>query len=247
MAKITPKQRKAAETLIYKIMDILDKTESNKQWYMNKFKKMSNDQFYEFFKQEFPLKFQMRVFEIEPKMDQIDKALKYLKVPMMEKLYMPFLYTDSKGNPVKTNYEAMVIYVPIKKMKQFLSKKNSMSINIDERNMKTGRLISKDKNGNMTDREMECLAVMGLPNTMREFSTYRADAMRAKDEFYSTITEKNMVSLKDVDVSKEDSISRNTLNTYLLGAGMASNLIMTGYYLPITLDRRNEKRIHREN
>lgn len=39
----------------------------------------------------------------------------------------------------------------------------------------------------MSDREMECLAVMGLPNTMREFSTYRADAMRAKDAFYATI------------------------------------------------------------
>ena len=44
-------------------MDILDPTEQNKTWYMNKFKGMTNDQFYEYFKQEFPLKFQMRAFE----------------------------------------------------------------------------------------------------------------------------------------------------------------------------------------
>lgn len=244
---ITSKQRKEVELLIYKVMDILDPTEQNKTWYMNKFKGMTNDQFYEYFKQEFPLKFQMRTFEIEPKMDQITKALDTIHVPLMEKLYMPFLYADNKGRPVKTNYDAMVVYVPIKKMKQFLAKKNSMSINIDERNMKNGRLINKDKNGNMSDREMECLAVMGLPNTMREFSTYRADAMRAKDAFYATISEKNMVSLKDVEVSKQDSIARNTFNAYLIGAGMASNLIMTGYYLPHTVDKRAENRIHRES
>ena len=94
---------------------------------------------------------------------------------------------------------------------------------------------------------MECLAVMGLPNTMREFSTYRADAMRAKDAFYATISEKNMVSLKDVEVSKQDSIARNTFNAYLIGAGIASNLIMTGYYLPHTVDKKTENRIHRES
>lgn len=56
-----------------------------------------------------------------------------------------------------------------------------------------------------------------------------------------------MVSLKDVEVSKQDSIARNTFNAYLIGAGIASNLIMTGYYLPHTVDKRTENRIHRES
>lgn len=246
MSKITSKQRNEVETAIYQIMDILDPTHANTQWYMEKFSGMSNDQFYEYFKQDFPIKFQMKLFEIEPKMDQIMKCSEKLKVPIMEKLYMPFIYEDNNGNPVKTNYEAMVVYVPIKKMKQFLSKKNSMSISINERNMKSGRLIFKDKNGNMSDREMECLAVMGLPDTMREFSTYRADSMRAKNEFYGTISDKGMVSLDDIDVKKDDSISRNTLSTYLLGAGVYSNIILFNYMLPTTMDNRDEVRIHRK-
>ena len=162
---------------------------------------------------------------------------------------MPFIYTDKDGRPVKTNYEALVVYVPLKKMKQFLAKKNSMSINTDDRNMKSGRLINKDKNGNTSDREMECLAVMSLPYTMREMSTYRADTVKAKDEFYSTIAEKHMVSLNDVEVAKTDSMARNTLNVYLIGAGVMSNLITVkdSYMLPYTADVKNSNKVRRES
>lgn len=241
---ITSKQRKEVETKIYKIMDTLDPTEQNSNWYKNKFRKMNNDQFYKFFTQEFPIKFQMKLFEIEPKMADMLKTLEALKVPLMEDLYMPFLYKDNEGNPVKTNYSALVIYIPIKKTKQFLSKKNSMSINIAERNPKTGRLMNKDKNGNTSDREMECMAVMGLYNCMREFSTYRADAMKAKTDFYNTINTKGMVSLKDVPVDRDDAISRNTVNAYFIGAHINTNLVNTGTYFPHTL--KNKKRIERK-
>lgn len=243
------KARKEVENLIYKIMDILDPSNENSSWYKKKFASMSDKQFYEYFKQEFPIKFQMKLFDIEPKMYQIEKAAKTLNVPLMEKVYLPFLYTDNKGEPVKTNYEALVVYAPLKKMKQFLAKKNSMSINTDERNMKSGRLINKDKNGNTSDREMECLAVMGLPDTMRELATYRADTVKAKDEFYATIAEKNMVSLNDVEVSKTDSTARNTLNVYLIGAGVMSNLIAikNSYMLPYTSDIRNSNKVRRES
>lgn len=239
--------RKKVEFLIYKIMDILDPTGKNKQWYMTKFSKMSDTAFYKFFQQEFPIKFQMEAFDIEPKMNQMFRAADELKIPVMEKVYMPFLYRNKKDNdPVESNYEALVVYLPLKKTKQFLNKKNSMSIDKDMRNAKTGRLISKDKNGNMSDREFESLAVMDLPNTMREFSTFRADAMQAKDQFYATIAEKNMVSLDDIDVSKRDSIARNTLNAYLIGAGIMSNLITIGkndsYMLPSTVDTRTKVR-----
>lgn len=241
-------KRKEAENLIYKVMKVLDPTGANAQWYMEKFSKMNDKQFYAYFSQEFPIKFQMKMFEIEPSMPDIQKAADLLKVPLMERIYMPFLYEDNNAKPVKSNFEALVVYVPIKKTKQFISKKNSMSTNTDERNAKTGRLIAKDKNGNTSDREFESLVVMDLPNTIREFSTYRADAMRAKDEFYATIAEKNMVSLNDVEVSKTDSVARNTLNTYLIGAGILSNLVTVGtgdsYVLPHTV--ANNNRITRE-
>lgn len=235
------KARKEAELLVYKVMDILDPSEKNSTWYKEKFGAMNDKEFIDFFKQDFPIKFQTEVFTGEPTMEQIQKAAKEIDVPLMEKVYLPFLYTNKNGNPVKTLYEALVVYVPVKKMKQFISKKNSMSTNITKRDMKTGLLLDIDKNGNTSDKEMECLAVMDLPSTMKELSTYRADAMEAKTEFYNTINSQGMVSLKDVPVSKDDSLSKNMLNTYLVGALLNSNLVNEHDFLPITLKGSNRK------
>lgn len=235
------KERKEVEEMVYKFLDTLDPTEQNSGFYKDKFARMNDTEFKEFFKQPFAIKFQIKLFEIEPNMNQITKALNLIKVPLMEKISMPFMYRDANGVPITTLYEALVIYPPIKKMKQFISKKNSMSTNTSKRDMKTGLLLDIDKNGNTSDREMECLAVMDCPETMKELSTYKADAMDAKSEFYNTINTTGMVSMKDVPVSIDDSLSRNLMNTYLVGCLINSNLVNEGDYLPITLKDKDRK------
>lgn len=236
------KKRQEVELLIYKVLDTLDPTGQNSQFYKSKFAKMSDKDFLDFFKQDFTVKFQTKLFEIEPKIGQIYKALQILNVPMDEKINMPFLYRNKDGVPVKSQ-DALVVYVPIKKMKQFLSKKNSMSTNISKRDMKTGLLLDVDKNGNTSDREMESLAVMGLDETMKELSTYRADSMNAKTEFYNTIGTTGMVYQKDIKVTQDDSLARNELNVFLLGSGLNSNLINEGDYLLYTLKNKQRKTI----
>lgn len=234
------KKRKEVEELVYKVMDILDPTQQNSQFYKAKFAKMNDKQFMNFFSQDFPLKFQTRLFEIEPSMKQISDALDYIHVPMIEQMNLPFEYRSKDGTPVKSD-DALILYVPIRKVKQFLSKKNSMSTNISNRDMKSGLLQTVDKNGNTSDREMESLAVMGLDASMKELATYRADSMNAKDEFYSMINTTGMVRQSDVDVETSDSLARNELNVYLLGAALNSNLINEGNYLRHTLTSRGRK------
>lgn len=235
------KARKQVEALIYQVMDKLDHTEQNSSFWKAKFAKMSDTEFLSFFKQDFSMKFQIKLFEIEPKMDDIISALKILNVPLMEDINFGFLYKNKDGVPVETLHEALVVYSNMKKVKQFIAKKNSMSTNISKRDMKSGFLMDVDKNGNTSNREMECLAVMGCTETMRELSTYRADAMEAKSQFYNQINTLGMVSQKDVDVNIDDSLSRNLLNTYLLGAHINSNLVNEDDYLPITLKQRTRR------
>ena len=232
------KSRLKVEEKIYKVMDILDTTGQNTEYYKTKFASMSDKEFYEFFDQDFPLKFQTKVFEIDPKITQITKALDTIGVPVEEKVTMPFLYKNKDGVPVKTQ-PVLVVYLPLKRLKQMVIKKTGFSVDISKRDYRTGLLIDTDKNGNSTDREFESLAVLGLDNTMKELATVRADAMSAKSEFYNQINTTGMVSLKDVDIKNSDSIARNLISAYLLGAHIQSNLINTDYLLPRTIQKNN--------
>lgn len=230
--------RKKVEEKIYKVFDMIDKTGANTEYYKAKFANMNDKQFYDFFDQDFPLKFQSKVFENDPTIDQIMDGLNYLKVPIEEKVNMPFLYRNKDGVPVKSQ-SVLVVYMTLKRLKQMVQKKTGYSVNISKRDYRTGLLIDSDKNGNSTDREFESMVTFDLPETIKELATYRADAMNAKSKFYNQINTTGMVSQKDVPVENDDSLARNLISSYLLGAHINSNLVNTEDYLPRTLKKRN--------
>ena len=236
---MTP-QRKKAEELIYTVMDKLDKNGYNTNYYKELFSYMDDKQFLNFCKRNLPFRFHTKPFVVEPKMYDIKEALDVLKVPLLEKIALPYLYTDNDGNPVWSK-EAMVIYIHIKKMKQFITKKNSTPSTIDNRDMKTGLLVSFDKGGKTSDREMEALAVMGLNNTMDEFSTWRADYMNAKSIGYQTISTLGKINKSDIPIDEEDSIAKSTLNAYMVSSLINTNILNKDYMLPKTLDDKKPK------
>ena len=240
---MTP-QRKKAEELIYKVLDKLDKKEYNSSYYKALFAKMSDAEFLKFCKRPLPFRFHTKPFEIEPKMYEIEEALKVLGVPLLEKVALPYLYMDKDGNPVWSK-EALVVYIHIKKMKQFITKKNSTPSSIDNRDMKSGLLVSHDKGGKTSDREMEALAVMGLEKTMKEMSTWRADYMDAKSSAYQTISTLGKISESYIPIDNKDSIAKNTLNVYMVSSLINTNILNQDYMLPKTITGRTSK-IQRE-
>ena len=148
---------------------------------------------------------------------------------------MPYKYKDPKtGKPVKSK-PCLVVYYHEKRMKQILTKKNSSSIYADTRDMRTGLLTGIDKNGKESDREFESLAVSGLTNMAKELSRPRADAMNDKNIMNNTIKNLGQVSLKDLPDDIDDSLSKNMLNAYFIGAQLYSNIIEKDtYMLPYT-------------
>jgi hypothetical protein len=233
------KKRKEAEELIYKVFDTVDKTKTNSDYYKQIFANMTDEQFMEFCKRRLPFRFHIRTFSVEPKMYEIINGFKVLNKPLLEKVKLPYVYTNKDGVPIETQ-ECMVIYIHLKRMKQMLTKKNHTSINIDKRD-KTGLLIGEDKGGKETDREFESLATMGLEYTMDEFSRPRADAMDAKNQMSKAILAKGFVDESDIHVLKNDSMGKNILNAYLIGAHLHSNLIDINYMTPLTAQNRNPK------
>ena len=233
-------RRQKAEELIYRVMDALDKDEYNSSYYKKMFANMSDSEFYKFCERNLPFRFHTKPFVVEPKMYDIEEALKILGVPLLEKVALPYLYIDKNCNPVWSK-EALVIYIHLKKMKQFITKKNSTPTGIDNRDMKSGLLVSFDKGGKTSDREMEALAVMGLDETMDEMSTWRADYMDAKSAAYQTISTLGTISKDDIPIDETDSISKSTLNTYLISALINTNILNQDYLLPKTLADRKAR------
>ena len=237
------KKREQVEILVYKVMDALDPSGTNSTHYKEMFSKMSDAQFTKFLKTTFPYRFHSKPFEIEPKMDQIYKAANVLGVPLTEKISLPYLYESPNGKPVWSK-ECLVVYTNIKKMKQFITKKNAMSLDISDRDMRTGLLNGVDKNGKMSDREFESLVVNGNDLTIKEFSRFRADAMEQKSQAINMINLTGQVSLADLKSESDEVLSRNMLDVYFTGAHLKTNLITDTYELNATLKgkgRRTER------
>lgn len=236
--------RKKAEQMIYDVMDTLDKTNKNSNYYKEKFADMNDDEFLKFISRNRPFKFQVSPFEIEPSMNDAAKALAIMDVPLLEKVNLGYMYRDKNGNPVQSE-ECLTVYLPVKRMKQSLTEKTHVGTDISQRDMKSGRLVSDSKGGQTTDREFEAAAVLSLDDTIEELSRPRADAMEAKNYMNNIINTQGFVSKKDIPIRKEDSLSNNLFNTYLIGCLIKSNLITDDDYFINTIQDK-QRRVERE-
>lgn len=233
-------QREQAEMLIYKVFDTVDTTKTNSDYYRKLFANMSDEDFFNFCKRRLPFRFHNELFKVEPKMHEIIDGFKVLNKPLLEKVNLPHYYVNKDGVPVSSK-ECLVIYIHMKRMKQMLTKKNSTAINIEKRDMKTGLLTGEDKGGKETDKEFESLATMGLEYTMDEFARPKADAMSAMTQMSNVIMSKGFVSQSDLQISKDDSLGKNMLNVYLMGAHIHSNLVDIDYMTPHTAKNKQQQ------
>lgn len=236
----TPRQK--AEKLIYAYYDAVDTTGTNTAYYKTMFSKMSDAQFKKFCERPLPFRFHTRPWEVDPKMEDIKRGLDVLGVPLTEKVYLPYYYKNGKGEPVES-LPAVVVPIHIKKMKQFAVKKTNTTGGIDDRDYKTGLLVYHDKGGKKSDREMEGLAVMNMDNCMKELTTFRADAMNAKSIAYSTISTTGILRQNDIPIDQTDFTSKNTLNYYLLGSCLYTNIVNQDYMLPITVKNKQRRTV----
>lgn len=229
--------RKKAETLIYKAFDAIDPSKSNSEFYKQMFSQMSDEQFLNFCKRRLPFRLQQTAFEVELNPKKCIDGLKAINVPVLETVSNPQLYKNKDGVPVETTYEAMVGYINLKKLKQFVTKKSGYNTNIDVRNPKTGQIVGNAK-GVESDRELETLVLQNMDATIQEFTRAKADDMEAKNKMYNQINTTGQVSLKDLKSSKSSQVARSTVDVYLIGSGLMSNLIEEDYMTPYTLANR---------
>jgi hypothetical protein len=238
MAKVSKATRAKVEKHIYSALDIYDKSGMNTEKYKKFFASLSDDEFYKWAQKPYPIVLYLSLYKTNIMMEDILDALKFIKVPYIEKIYDPAVYQEE--GKVLTSKNCAVIYLHMKRESQMTSKKNAMSTDIASRDMNTGLLLGEDKNGKMTDRENESLIVNGLEYTYREFGYPRADNMDSKNDMYNIIGTTGRVTQAELNMRKSESLATGIIDAYLVGAGLKSNLKADDYILPYTLEQENK-------
>ena len=114
-------------------------------------------------------------------------------------------------------------------------KKNGISTEIRQRSAITNQVTGGDKNGRESDLENIMLTSMGLKNTLKELNAPRADDMVMKQEMLRDIAVNGYTRLSDMTDNIENKTTLNTVNTFLLGMSIKSDLVTKGLMLPKTL------------
>lgn len=241
---MTPERQKA-EALIYKTFDALDPTGSNTKFWKELFSGMSDDEFKKFTARTMPYRLQTSAFRYEPSTQNIIDTFKVLNIPLLEDVYHPYLYEDSNGKAV-TCSKAIIGYVNLVAMKQMLAKKNNYGVDNSSRESKTGRLTGHDKGGLVSDREMESFILFNQDKCVDLFSHEMADDMDAKAQMLTQISTTGQYKQSEVKRESKNQISKNTVDAYLIGSHLYTNLINSEYMTPYTLSEKS-RRVERES
>ena len=236
------KKRKEIEELVLSTMSLLDKSKLNYKKYKELFASMKDDKFEKWLKAFLKNKEQNFFLEVvplknEPTLNDIEKAAKNLKIPLEEFVYMKHL--DNNGRIIRTKYKVPVGYLYIKKMQHFLEKKNSLSTSISSRSQKFNQLTGKDKVARVTQPEVYSLLAIGAEVTLKEIMGPRADNETMKQQMYKKINMEGNVNLNDLKDDNNEKQTLNTVDTYLLGLGLKTDLLTDGLTLQATMSESN--------
>lgn len=228
--------RKEVEEIIYTCYDKLDPTGRNTEKMRNTFENMDDNEFAKFMKDFLDSKddnfvFDLTEYENELNMDNIEKAAKFLKVPLMEYVYMPHLTMD-RSNVIVSKEKCLVGYQNTKRTQQFRSKKNGISVSNDRRSALTDQVTNKDKNAKDSDIEAFMLTALGCDKILQELHGPRSDDRVMKEEMNQSIATKGYVMLDELTNLSTNKTTLNTVNTFLLGMGLMSDLVTDSYILP---------------
>ena len=231
--------RKAMTSLIYKFFSAIDKSGTNTKKYKGLFESMTDNQFKSYFRDMFANEYAYLILDVVDyehtvTMDDIEEAAKVLDIPLFEYVYLPHLTMD-KGKVITTKKPVPVGYINEKRTQQTVMKKNGMSTNISQRSAITNQVTGNDKNGRESDMENIMLISNGMMNTLKELNGPRADDSVMKTQMLRDIALNGYTRLEDMEDNIENKTTINTVDTFLRGMSLNSDLVTTGLMLPTTL------------
>lgn len=236
-------KRQKMEKLVYDTFNALDKSGRNTERYKKLFSGMTNAQFDAFFKDLFANENEYLIlnlcdYEIDLRIEDIERAAKVLNVPLFERIAFPH-YTLDKDNVIVTKEAVPVGYCHIKRTQQTVAKKNGISTSANIRSSLTGQVTAGDKNGRQSDLENATLIGMGAVDILKELNGPRSDDPVMKQQMLTAINRKGFVSLEDMESDPANKTTLNTVNVYFLGMNLNTDLVTKGLMTKSTLDEES--------
>lgn len=224
MAAIKSPARIKAEQGIYTLMDTFDSSKYNSDMYRKLFNTMSDSDFKKYMKQlsteETYISFEIDTATKELTLDKIFE--KCNKMGFRTHKYVR--YRENKSSDGETcsitPYPALILYIPVKRLQQMVSKKNSASGNSDKINPLTGTVTSDSKAASLSDTQTFGLITTGQTNTIKELLGPRADDEKSKKQMLHQIEMNGDVSLKDLNIVPKNKQSTETMIVFLRAAGI---------------------------
>lgn len=234
-------KRNKIEALVYRTFDLLDPSGRNTTKYKELLGSMSDKKFDEFIKyllanENEYLTFEVVDYEIDLDLKNIRKAAELLKIDLFEYVAQPFVNGDTNNPPITPN-PVPVGYLHIKRPQQMLTKKNTTSLRTSKRSAITGQVVGSDKSARESDQENVALLTIGADKALAEFMGPRADDRVMELEMLDQINKNGYTELDTLTNHLENKTTLVTLDVYLLGMGIKSDLITNGLAINRTINK----------
>ena len=218
-------KRKAIEDKIIKIVNTIDPSKLNENYYKELFSSMDNAKFTKWIDdiRNGVTKLYLFAPNLKVNIRPADalKAAEMLNTPIFEHLYF---IDKSTGKQFRTPYKYMVLTLPIRRTRQYLMHKLSVAESDKKLDALTGQITGDDQASGISFPETELLFARGLNHTLTEFLKVRGGDIHAFAAFKQQLEENGSCRTSSLD---PNTIPRSavTMSSILKSMYIDNNLV----------------------
>lgn len=215
-------KRKAAQDKILSIVNAMDHSGANNEYYTKLFDSLSDKEFDDYMKRirdkKDILPFYAANMVQHVKVKDLIKVAKSINLKLFERIRLYDPVTDSF---YYTPREQMIVQLPVRKMSQFIDHKLSVAEGDSKIDTLSGQVCKPDQAGSISQIEIQTLYARGLKNTIRELAKFRGGDVVAFADFKRELEEQGATSIgKDTGSVVRSAV---TLDTLFSGMHIESN------------------------
>lgn len=217
------KNRKGVENYILKLVEAMDPSGFNTDYYKKLFSRLNDTMFHQWMirmkKGETKLYLYCPNMKVFPKIDDLMKAAEITDTQFFERVK---LWDKSTRRYFYTSEKHLILKLPVRRLKQYLMGKISIPDNDRIINPTTGQVTGADKGSGISMTEMQTLDSKGLHNNLKELTNVRGGNLEAYNSMRAELEETGQASFREL--SNGGITSAQTANTFLKAMHIDNNL-----------------------